>query len=182
MVRRDIEKLRELLLYIAKRSEGDPRFGVTRLMKALFWCDFACYRLTGEAITGSDYIKMPYGPMLEGQQSILESLQWRGALRIEQIPTGQGVQQRPVALRESDVTRFTPDELALVDRIVDGQRGQTASQVSDLSHEFLGWRVARKGERIPYGTALLSTPELTPEEIEFGLTLSRQLAAVRHGG
>lgn len=175
MVKRDTDKLRELILYIAKRSEDDTRFGVTRLMKALFWSDFECYRRTGEAITGSDYTKMPYGPMLEGQQSILESLDRGGALRFEHIQAGQGMQRRPVALRDPDLLCFTTDELQIVDRVLAAQRGQTASQVSDLSHEFIGWQVALKGERIPYGTATIYAPEITAADQAIARELGSRL-------
>ena len=34
------DKFRELILYIAQESEGDPNFGATKLNKILFFCDF----------------------------------------------------------------------------------------------------------------------------------------------
>ncbi len=188
MVRRNSDKLRELILYVATRWQDDSRFGVTRLTKALFWADFEAYRSTGEAITGSDYIKMRHGPMLEGQQSLLTSMEWQGTLRIERVQTGAGMQQRPVPLREPDMTLFSADEIDVIDEIIAAHRGKTAAQISDLSHEFLGWRATRLGNRIAYGTALLSTPDLTPEEIAFGMELSyelarsRESAATTHGG
>jgi hypothetical protein len=178
MVRRNIEKLHELILYIARQYEDDPLYGKTRLTKVLFWSDFEHYRQTGEAITGSDYIAMPQGPMLENLDGYLTGMGFKNWLTIEPAPSGgPNPLQRPVATREPNLGVFAADELAVIDRIIAEQRGTSAAEVSDLSHEFIGWRAApRHGERIPYGTALLSKPRLTPELVAYGLELSAQLA------
>jgi hypothetical protein len=58
----DREKLRELILHVARRSEGDIAFGVTKLNKLLFFIDFlACLRF-GKPITGEEYQKLDNGP------------------------------------------------------------------------------------------------------------------------
>ena len=82
--------------------------------------------------------------------------------------------KQPVALRPPRLELFTPEELRLVDEIIDANRGKTTTNASDLSHEFVGWRVARPGEAIPYGTAFLASPSLTEEEIAHGLRLAEQ--------
>lgn len=43
--------------------------------------------------------------------------------------------------------------------------------MSDLSHNFAGWKLANIGEEIPYCVALVGNREPTPEEIEYGKTL-----------
>ena len=48
----DGAKLRELMLYITQKSEGDPRFGKTKLLKILVEADFTFYARTGRSITG----------------------------------------------------------------------------------------------------------------------------------
>lgn len=180
MVKYNREKLEELLLYIATRYRDDSTFGVTRLTKVLFWADYERFRQTGEAIAGGTYIKMPRGPMLYGFQDLLKGLEGDGSLRLEERSWEKGVQKSPVALREPNLQSFTPDEIALVDRIIEEHRGKTAADVSDLSHELLGWQAAPPNRPIPYGALLLSKPQLTPEEIEYGLALSRELAAAKH--
>ena len=48
----DDRKMKELILYLAARSEDDPRFSSTKLNKLLFYCDFTAYRQLGRSITG----------------------------------------------------------------------------------------------------------------------------------
>jgi len=64
-------KFRELLLYIAAQGEDDPEFGTTRLYKALFYADWNAYIVSGQSITGHQYIKGPYGPMPDHGAEIL---------------------------------------------------------------------------------------------------------------
>ena len=167
-----LARTQELILYIASRYAGDSRFGVTRLNKVLFWADFEQFRRTGRAITGGTYIKLDHGPVLEQFDDILDGLRARGELRLEEVESGPDLLTRPVALRPPELELFTPEELRLVDEIIDANRGTTATDVSDLSHQFVGWQVARLGEAIPYGTAFLARPSLTEEEVAHGLKLA----------
>lgn len=51
------EKLKELILYITIRSEGDRHFDSDKLKKLLFFSDFLAYLYFGEPITGHEYIR-----------------------------------------------------------------------------------------------------------------------------
>jgi len=49
------KRLRELILLIATRSEGDEPFGAVKLNKLLFYADFFAYVKFGESITGQEW-------------------------------------------------------------------------------------------------------------------------------
>jgi len=51
MQKRDDTKLKELILLLARESEGDPHFGATKLNKELFYTDFLAYLNFGQAVT-----------------------------------------------------------------------------------------------------------------------------------
>ncbi|MFL5515987.1 MAG: Panacea domain-containing protein [Gemmatimonadales bacterium] len=175
MVRLNYGKLEQLILYVAQQYQDDPNFGLTWLAKILFWSDFRRYRQAGEAITGIHYIKMPNGPMPEGLDEILQSLQGKGALRVESRKHGDYTQRRAVPIREPDMQLFSADEVRLIDQVIAENRGRSARDVSALSHEFLGWQVAARGERIPYGTAFLSAPTVTAEDVRIASQLESRL-------
>ncbi len=175
MVKYNREKLEELILYIAMRSQDDPAFGSTRLAKALFWSDFEHFRETGDAITGATYVKMPYGPIPYGFPDFLQGMAGWELLRLDAYPWEKGEQKRPIVLREPNMDLFTSDEIALVDQIIAEHRGKSATQISNESHDFLGWQVARPRERIPYGTIWLSAPEPTEEERQRAAALAARL-------
>jgi hypothetical protein len=80
-------------------------------------------------------------------------------------------QTRAVALREPDLSSFSAREIALVTWLLDQFRGKTAHEISELSHDFVGWQVARDGEEIRYEAALISDRPPTAEERAYGASL-----------
>jgi hypothetical protein len=169
----DDAKMKELILYLATRSEGDPRFSSTKLNKLLFYCDFAAYRRFGCSITGHHYRKLPFGPAPKAMLPILEQMKGnRDCVEVERACFGH-TQRRVMALRPPNVSLFSSDELHLADRIVDDLWENNATEVSDLSHDFIGWKSAALNEIIPYETVFVGDPAtpVSEEEIAFCLQL-----------
>ena len=168
------EKLRELILHICIRSEDDEAFGAVKLNKLLFFSDFLAYLRLGKAITGQNYQKLDHGPAPRRMLPILKRMEQQGTIR--QRPNEfYGLEQtRTIALEKPDLSKFTAEEIALVDTIVAHFRGKTACQVSDESHQFLGWEVAEKGETIPYPVALIGRRGPTEQDHK----IAKELAPV----
>jgi len=64
--------------------------------------------------------------------------------------------ERVILLRQPDLTQFADTELKVVDQVIQWLWGKTAKEVSDLSHEEMGWKMVDDGEDIPYSAALLA--------------------------
>jgi hypothetical protein len=170
----DREKLKELILYVSEKCEGDPHFGATKLNKILFFADFLAYARWGRPVTGAEYMREKFGPvprrLVPARQELLDA----GALAIQQTRWSErAVSQRPVSLRPADLASFSGDEIALIDSIIEGLRPATACGVSELTHQFPLWLVAQDRETIPYEAAFVGNDALTAAEIERG----RELAA-----
>lgn len=152
----DEAKLAELMLYVAMKCERERTFGATKLNKVLFFADFAAVRLFGKPITGAIYQKLQFGPAPIQLMPVRKSLELSGraAVQNRQLTVGR-TQQRLVALRDPDLSMFSAREIALVDEVIDTLRGKNAIHVSDLSHEFLAWKLGELNESIPYELALL---------------------------
>ena len=58
-----VNKLKNVLLYILERCAGNPNVSETILYKLLYFCDFNCYELYEEQLTGASYRKLPFGPV-----------------------------------------------------------------------------------------------------------------------
>ena len=174
------KKLRELILLICNRSENDPPFGATKLNKLLFFCDFIAYLEYGSPITGHEYFRLPKGPAPKKLVPIRERMKSRGELAYKQVDYFSYKQERPIALREPDVSEFSAREIDLVDRVVRKFLNKTASEISEYSHGFIGWKIAKQRELIPYHMALIGTRKPTPDEEKRGLkldTLAKQCLA-----
>ncbi len=161
------KRFSELVLYIARRSEDDPRFGAVKLNKILYYADFNAYRLLGHSITGAEYRKLNEGPAPREMLSVLRTMLDSQSINIEFRPYFNGVQQRIVALGEPDTSVFSSREVEIVDEAISALWNMSARQVSDLSRTEIGWKAAHQGETIPYQTAWLSSDPIPQEAEEY---------------
>lgn len=173
----DDQKMKELILYLATRSESDPRFSSTKLNKLLFYCDFAAYRDLGRSITGHSYQKLPFGPAPKAMLPILDQMKRdHDCVETERDHFGR-TQRRVQAQRPPETALFSVDELRLADRILADLWESSAAEVSDLSHDFIGWKAAALNEVIPYETVFVGDPS-TPvgeDEVELCRRLAREV-------
>ena len=87
-------------------------------------------------------------------------------------------QQKTLALRSADIKMFSAEEISIISHVISDFRNMTASQISALSHEFLGWQAVDIGEEIPYEIALVSTVDLSKEEWEYPENITLDLSTI----
>lgn len=169
--------LGELVLYLARQCEEDPRFGATKLNKLLWNADFAAYVEFGKSITGQEYFALEHGPAPRRLLPVLDQLKQEQAAAVRPDDHFGWTQQRTFALRAPNLRLFGGPEIALVDRVIRECWHQNATEVSEASHGFIGWKVAKRGETIPYSVALVSARKLTKTEEQRALELAQALPA-----
>lgn len=159
-------KFKELVLYVASKSQKDPTVGAIKLNKILYYSDFIAYKRLGRPITGAGYQKLMEGPAPRQMVPIRRMMVDSGRIRLEERPYFNGMIQRIVPTpRVLTPKLLSAEEIAIVDEVISALVGKTAREVSDLSHRELGWVLAKPGETIPYETAWLSSEPL-PQEAE----------------
>jgi len=160
------QKFEELVVYLCQRCDMEKWWGRTKLAKMLYYCDFDAYRDLGSSITGAKYVRMPQGPVAE---QLFPALRGLANVRIVEIqrPIGDFDELRPTAIDDPDLSVFSPQEIALVDQVVDRLKSKTARQLSAMAHREEGWRLAGPGEEIPYFTALGHIKRPTRAEAEY---------------
>jgi len=176
MAKNKERQFRELLLYVAKKTQDDARCGRTKLYKILFYADFAAYQKLGSSISGQMYQKIPQGPAPKRALPVLEAMVAEHSCIWASRDFYGLAQEKLLPLREPELSLFTGEEIALVDEVIAELWPYTATDVSALSHRFIGWQLAEEGETIPYSTVALGEPRPpTPREIEYGRKLAREL-------
>jgi len=170
-------KFAELVLYISERTMDDPDFGTTKMAKALWLADFSSVQRWGRPMTGATYQKLQHGPAAREYKPVVDDLIAGGDAAEASQEIFNHPSKRLVALRPANKDLLHQDELSLVDSILDYCRKHTASELSELSHRFIGWKLADYREAIPYGMVLI--PEeplpLTDSEIDYGRRLADRL-------
>jgi hypothetical protein len=158
------KRLKELMLYVADRCDVHKSFGAIKLNKILFYADFIAYTRLGQPITGATYQRLPHGPAPRRLLPLKEELEQEGAAVERQKVAYTKVQKRLVPLREADLDLFSGHEIAIVDEVIAALCNHTAEQVSELTHQLPGWRLAENKEEIPYFTALLESDDWEPDQ------------------
>lgn len=175
------QKMAELILYISDRCQTDPAYGATKLNKILFYADFLYYANKGESITGQEYMRLDNGPAPRRLVPVRDQLVDHRELVIRDQPFGAFRQKRPLALRPADLSAFSGEQIAMVDTVIQDLWGRTATEVSELSHLFEGWKLAEDRETIPYATAFLAEDEPSESDYALARALGKEWASNREG-
>jgi hypothetical protein len=170
------KRLQELILYIARETESDPKCGRTKLYKILFYSDFWAHQRLGTSITQQEYQRLDFGPAPRRALPVIEAMvRAASAVWAARDYFGRSL-SKLVALREPDLSGFSGEEIAIVQEVIRILWPYDATEVSGLSHRFIGWQLAREGEVIPYSTVALGEPRPpTPRETAYAQRLAREL-------
>jgi len=147
---KNIEKFKQVLLYILEKTAGKPNIGMTALYKLLYFIDFDYYEKYDEQLMGLTYIKNHYGPTPREFVKVVEDMKGEGDL--EEVKSAYfAYEQRKFLPRKSaDLSKLNAQETAMIDSVLSRYGDLTAKQLSDLSHQDTPWVVAENGQNIEY--------------------------------
>jgi transcriptional regulator with XRE-family HTH domain len=148
-----INKFKNVLLYILEKCAGKPNVGETVLYKLLYFSDFNYYELYEEHLTGAKYRKLPYGPVPQELDTIINQMIDTG--QIQRFKTDYyGLQQtRYLPLTKANLTELKASEKEVIDRVIDQMSDWSAAAISSYSHKDLPWEVTDEGKYISYELA-----------------------------
>jgi len=146
----DLEKLKNMILYLVKRLDGVLE---TKLNKLLWYCDFLHYKETSVSITGSQYIRLPYGPVPNNYERIIGIMQPE-LLDKDEIPfnTKEGIVlgKQFTALVEPDESIFSEKESQVMNFIADTFRNDTSTSIMNKSHQETAYLNCEDGDIVSY--------------------------------
>lgn len=153
-------RLREMVLYVARKCREAERFGKVKLNKILWRADFSSFRDRGRPVTGSAYQKLAAGPAPLNMDDVLRQMHSHHLIVFDEIDVGGGyLEHRIVDRREADLTLFEGSDIDFVDRSIRFYWSKSASSASDLSHR-VAWKSREFLERMPYEAVFLSDDKL----------------------
>ncbi len=148
-----VNKFKNVLLYILERCAGKPNVGETVLYKLLYFSDFNYYELYEEHLTGAKYRKLPYGPVPHKLDAIINQMIDKGQLQRVKTDYHGYPQTRFLPLEKVDLTELKASEKEVIDRVIDQMSDWSASMISEYSHKDLPWEVTDEGKDISYELA-----------------------------
>jgi transcriptional regulator with XRE-family HTH domain len=148
-----VAKFRNVLLYILERCAGKPNFGETVLNKILYFCDFNYYELYEESLTGARYKKLPYGPVPQKLDQVINAMVEKRQLERIKSSYHGFPQTRYLPLEKADLTAMSAAEMTVIDQVIDQLSDWSASKISEYSHKDIPWLATQEGQYINYNLA-----------------------------
>jgi len=141
-----LEKMAAMISYIAGHTKELYR---TKLNKLLFYSDFINYYLNGNSISGSRYVHLPYGPVPDGYEETLETLNHYGVIDLSLVNSAEVIGPGD----EPGSDSLTDEERKSLDWVLNTYGSMSASQLTEVSHAERAYNNTRAGEEIAYDYA-----------------------------
>lgn len=149
----NVNKFKNVLLYILEHCAGKPNVGETVLYKLLYFSDFNYYELYEEHLTGAKYKKLPYGPVPQKLDAIIDQMTAMNQLQKIKTTYKGYPQKRYLPLEKADLTLLKASEKDVIDKVIEQMSDWSANAISDYSHKDLPWEVTEEGKDISYELA-----------------------------
>lgn len=135
----NIEKFKQVFLYILNKVGAKPNIGQTVLYKLLYFIDFDYYELFEEQLMGLKYIKNTYGPTPVDFAKIVKEMENND--EIEEVRTKYFDKEmtKYLPLVEPDLTCLSARELEHINKTLLRLSDKTATELSEYSHKDIPW-------------------------------------------
>lgn len=155
---KNIEKFKEVLLYILSKVGAKPNVGETVLYKLLYFIDFDYYEKYEEQLIGATYIKNHFGPTPVEFKILVEEMVKNGELESIKSKYFQHEQKKYLAVRQPDLSKLiSAQELLHINEVLDRLSDKNGSELSEYSHKDIPWIIAEEGKPIDYETVFYRT-------------------------
>ncbi|MBW8333008.1 MAG: DUF4065 domain-containing protein [Prolixibacteraceae bacterium] len=148
-----VDKFKNVLLYILERCAGKPNVGETVLNKLLYFSDFNYYELYEEHLTGASYRKLPFGPVPQKLEIIIKQMVENGQLQRVKTEYFGLPQTRYLPLKKANLTELKASEKEVIDRVIEQMSDWSAAAISNYSHKDIPWLASKEGDEIDYELA-----------------------------
>lgn len=156
--RKNLEKFRQVLLFILNRVGSQPNVGETVIYKLLYFIDFDFYERYEEQLIGATYRRNHYGPTPLEFQAIVDRMISEGDIEKVNSEYFSYPQTKYLPRCSPDLSKFDGREVAMIEEVLDRLGDMSASRISEYSHDDVPWLTTEPGEVIGYEKVFYRTP------------------------
>ena len=156
---KNLEKFKEVLLYVLSKVGSKPNIGESVLYKLLYFIDFNYYEKYEEQLMGATYIKNNYGPTPNEFIKIVEEMKKNGELVKIDDKYFQYPQRKYLPLKQPDLSQLNEDERNMIDYVLISLSDMNATQISEYAHKDVPWITTEDGGIIDYESVFYRTSE-----------------------
>lgn len=154
---KNLNKFKQVLLYVLNKVGSKPNVGETVLYKLLYFIDFDYYEKYEEQLIGATYIKNHYGPTPKEFIKIIGEMEGKEISRVES-QYFQYPQTKYLPLRNPDLSELKAYELRMIDSVLEKLSDMNATDIREYSHKDVPWLTTEDGEVIEYESVFYRTP------------------------
>jgi DNA-binding transcriptional regulator YiaG len=132
------EKLTEMIVFFTERLSPMK----TVMNKLLFYADFLFFKKHSFSISGTRYVAIDYGPVPNNFNTIFETVQRNNDVELKGFDFGNGYygeQFTNVKNRDFNPELFNPQEISVLEAVLDRFKDLNRNEIVDLSHEEDAW-------------------------------------------
>ena len=147
---KNLEKFKEVFLYILNKVGSKPNIGETVIYKLLYFIDFNFYEKYEEQLIGAAYLKNRFGPTpVEFKKIVDRMIEAKEITKVENKHF-QYPQRKYLPLRKPDLSKIRANELEVIDTVLARLSDMNAAEISNYSHGDVPWLTAENGKIIEY--------------------------------
>jgi transcriptional regulator with XRE-family HTH domain len=148
--RKDLEKFKQVILYLLEKVGSKPNIGETVLHKLLYFIDFDYYEKFEENLMGATYIKNHHGPTSVEFASIVENMEQNRELEAVKSKYFKFDQKKYLPLKKADLSLLSAQEIEHIDDVIARLSDKNAREIEKYSHQDIPWMTAKDGEPLSY--------------------------------
>jgi len=160
---KNLEKFREVLLYILNEVGSKPNIRETVIYKLLYFIDFDYYEIYEEQLIGATYMKNRYGPTPIEFAKLIEKILNKDIVKVKD-KYFEYPQTKYLPLRKADLSKLSGSEIEIIDNVLDRLSDMNAAQISDYVRNDVPWLTTDDGEIIEYESVFYRTPPYSLRE------------------
>ncbi|GAI12477.1 unnamed protein product, partial [marine sediment metagenome] len=154
---KNLNKFKEVLLYILNKVGSKPNIGETVIYKLLYFIDFDYYEKYEDQLIGAAYLKNNYGPTpIEFRKVVEKMIKNREIIKVKNKYFAYP-QTKYLPLRKPDLSELKAAEIEIINSVLNRFSDMNAIQISEYSHNDVPWLTTENGETIEYESVFYRT-------------------------
>jgi len=150
VTKKNLEKFKQVLLYVLGKVGSKPNIGETALYKILYFIDFDYYEKFEENLMGATYIKNHHGPTPVEFRDIVADMQSSGEVEPVKSKYFKYEQKKYLPLKRPNLALLSGREIEHIDEVLARLSDKNARELSNYSHEDIPWKSAEFGKVLSY--------------------------------
>jgi len=150
VTKKNLEKFKQVLLYILGKVGSKPNVGETVLHKLLYFIDFDYYEKFEESLMGATYIKNLHGPTSIELEKIVDDMQKKGEIEAVKSRYFKYDQKKYLPIKKPNLDVLSAREIEHIDDVLARLSDKNAREIENYSHNDIPWKVAEDGKPLSY--------------------------------